>query len=57
MINKYARMVVEFFGSGQAEGLAPGETPLAALAQNQIAADAGLTAENMTKIAQELAAL
>jgi hypothetical protein len=27
VINKYARVFVEFFGSGKAEGLAPGETP------------------------------
>ena len=57
VINKYAPMVVEFFGSGQAEGMVPGETPLATLAQNPMAADAGLTPENMTKIAEELAAL
>lgn len=56
VLNKYAPMVVEFFASGQAEGMVPGETPLATLAQNPMAADAGLNAENMVKIAEELAA-
>lgn len=57
VLNKYAPMVVEFFASGQAEGMVPGETPLTTLAQNPMAADAGLNAENMTRIAEELAAL
>jgi len=56
-LNKYAPMAVECFGSGQAEGMVPGGTPLATLAQNPMSADAGLNAENMIKIDEELAAL
>jgi hypothetical protein len=57
ILTKYAPMVVEFFTSGQAEGMVPGETPLATLAENPMAADAGLNPDNMKKIAEELAAL
>ena len=55
VIAKYAPTVVEFFASGQAEGLVPAETPLTALAQNPMAIDAGLNAANMKKISDELA--
>jgi hypothetical protein len=48
--------VVEFFVSGQAEGLVSAETPLTALAKNPMAIDAGLNAENMQKISAELSA-
>lgn len=54
VIAKYAPGVVEFFVSGQAEGLVSSETPLATLAQNQMAINAGLSPENMKKIAAEL---
>ena len=57
ILNKYAPMVVEFFASGQAEGMVPGETPLATIAENPMAADAGLSPDNMKKIAEELDAL
>jgi hypothetical protein len=57
VIAKYAPMVVEFFASGQAEGMVPGETPLAVIAENDMAAQNGLSPENMVKIAEELAAL
>ena len=56
VIAKYARTVVEFFVSGQAEGLVPAEIPLTALAKNPMAIDASLNAENMQKISAELAA-
>lgn len=52
-----APAVVECFASGQAEGMAPGETPLAVIAENPMAADNGLSPENMAMIAEELAAL
>lgn len=55
VIAKYAPTVVEFFTSGQAEVLAPAETPLTTLAQNQMVIDAGLNTENMKKISAELA--
>jgi hypothetical protein len=55
VIAKYAPSVVEFFTSGEAEGLVPAETPLTTLAQNQMVIDAGLNAENMKKISAELA--
>jgi hypothetical protein len=54
VIAKYAPAVVEFFTSGQAEGLMPAETPLAVLAQNPMAIDAGLNAANMKKISAAL---
>jgi hypothetical protein len=57
VLAKYAPMVVEFFASGQAEGMVPGETPLAVIAENPMAAENGLSPENMTKIAEELAGL
>lgn len=57
ILNKYAPMVVEFFASGQAEGMVPGETPLVTIAENPMAADAGLSPDNMKKIAEELEAL
>ena len=56
VIAKYAPTVVEFFVSGQADGLVPAETPLTALAKNPMAIDAGLNAENMQKITAELSA-
>ncbi|MEQ1781248.1 MAG: hypothetical protein ABMA14_07805 [Hyphomonadaceae bacterium] len=55
VIAKYAPTVVEFFTSGQAEGLVSAETPLTTLAQNPMAIDAGLNPENMKKISDELA--
>jgi hypothetical protein len=56
ILTRYAPMVVEFFASGQADGMVPGETPLATIAENPMAADAGLSPDNMRKIAEELAA-
>ena len=56
IIAKYAPTLVEFFTSGQAEGLVPAETPLTTLAQNPMAIGAGLNPENMKKISDELAA-
>lgn len=55
VIARYAPAVVEFFTSGQAEGLVSSETPLTALAQNPMAIDAGLNAANMKKISDALA--
>jgi len=54
---RHAPQVVEFFASGQSEGIAPGDTPLATIATIPQAQDAGLTPANMQKIAEELAAL
>jgi hypothetical protein len=53
---RHAPQVVEFFASGQSEGIAPGDTPLDAIARIPQVQDAGLTAANMQKIADELAA-
>lgn len=55
IIARYAPTVVEFFESGQAEGMVPGEMPLVTLAENTMARDAGLTADNLKRISDELA--
>lgn len=54
---RHAPQVVEFFASGQSEGIAPGDTPLETIARIPQAQDAGLTPANMEKIAEELAGL
>ncbi len=46
---------VEFFASGQAEGLMPADAPMTTLTQNPMAIDAGLNTANMKKISEELA--
>ena len=57
VLAKYAPQVVEFFASGQAESVIPGDTPLATLAENDQAQAAGLTPENMKKIDEDLSKL
>lgn len=54
---RHAPQVVEFFASGQSEGIAPGDTPLETIARIPQAQEAGLTPANMQKIAEELAGL
>jgi hypothetical protein len=57
VLERHAPQVVEFFASGESEGIAPGDTPLATIATIPQAQDAGLTPANMQKIAEELAGL
>lgn len=54
---RHAPQVVDFFASGQGDGISPGDTPLDTIASIPLAQDAGLTPANMQKIAAELAAL
>jgi hypothetical protein len=54
---RHAPQVVEFFASGDSQGIAPGDTPLETIATIPQAQDAGLTPANMQKIAEELAGL
>jgi hypothetical protein len=54
---RHAPQVVDFFASGQGDGISPGDTPLDTIASIPLAQDAGLTPANMKKIAAELAAL
>ncbi len=53
---RHAPQVVEFFASGQSEGIAPSDTPLETTVRIPQAQEAGLTPANMQKIAEELAA-
>jgi hypothetical protein len=54
---RHAPQVVEFFASGNSDGIAPGDTPLETIARIPQAQDAGLTPANMQMIAEELARL
>jgi hypothetical protein len=54
---RHAPQVVDFFASGQGDGISPGDTPLDTIASLPLAQDAGLTPANMKTIAAELAAL
>lgn len=54
---RHAPQVVQFFATGENRAMAPDHTPLSEIARFPQAQEAGLTPENMEKIALELQAL
>lgn len=57
VLNKHIPVIAEFFASGQAEAVVPGTTSLAELATNPQAESAGLTADTLKAIDDDLAKL
>lgn len=57
VLARHIPQIAEFFGSGQAEGILPPTTTLKEVADIPQAQDAGLTADALKKIEEDLAKL